>query len=246
MVERIRDAGETATWGARLRRHRARPPVRALFASVLLHVLVIVGFWLAGISITPEPEFVQYRVTLVSPPPQEQGEPDQEVVTPPTPVVVEPEPEPPAPEPEPEPSKPEPQPPKPETSTPREVERKPDPEPVKGRDPQPSSAGGENLNVQLEGEEFPYPDYLENIVRTLHNYFRWNGASNLEAEVVFHIRREGSVGGIRIVRKSGNFQFDLQAHEAVDRAGRAGAFGPLPDGWQQDRLWISFTFEPAK
>jgi hypothetical protein len=48
------------------------------------------------------------------------------------------------------------------------------------------------------------------------------------------------------VRKSGNFQFDLQAHEAVDRAGRAGAFGPLPDGWQQDRLWISFTFEPAK
>ncbi|HEX6135355.1 MAG TPA: TonB C-terminal domain-containing protein [Longimicrobiales bacterium] len=246
MAERTRSPkGEASTWGARLRRHRSRPPARALVASVLLHVLVIAGFWLAGIQITPEPDFVQYRVTLVSPPPQEEGE-QEEVVTPPTPVVIEPEPEPPAPEPEPDPPKPDPDAAKPPTSTPREVEKEPDPEPVKGPDPKPSTAGGENLNVQLEGEEFPYPDYLENIVRTLHNYFRWSGASNLEAEVVFYIRRDGTVGGIRIVRKSGNFQFDLQAHEAVDRAGRTGAFGALPDGWQQDRLWISFTFEPAK
>jgi len=236
------------TWGARLRRRRARPPARALFGSVALHGVVIAVFWLAGLQLRPEPEFVQYRVTLVSPPPQVEGEPEPEVSTPPTPVIVEPEPEPdpPAPEPEPEPEPERPPPPKPETSTPPpEREKKPE-EPVKGPDPVPSSVGGDNLNVQLQGEEFPYPEYLENIVRTLHNYFRWNGAPNLEAEVVFYIQRDGTVGGIRIVRKSGNFQFDLQAHEAVDRAGRAGAFGPLPDGWQQDRLWISFTFEPAK
>src|SRR5690606_20254330 len=113
-------------------------------------------------------------------------------------------------------------------------------------DPDPRSPGGDNLKVRQDGEEFPYQDYRDNIVRTLHNYFRWSGSPNLEAEVVFYIRRDGTPGGIRIVRKSGNFQFDLQAHEAVDRAGRAGAFGPLPDGWQEDRLWISFTFEPAK
>jgi outer membrane biosynthesis protein TonB len=239
-----------STWGARLRRHRARPPARALIASVLLHAFVIAAFWVAGIQLSPEPEFVQYRVTLVSPPPQEQGEPEP-APAPETPVLVEPEPEPPAPEPEPEQPKPEepkpaPEPPKPQTATPPPEEKKPDPEPVKGRDPRPSSAGGENLNVRQDGEEFPYPDYLENIVRQLHRMFRWGGSANLEAEVVFYIQRDGTTGGIRLVRRSGNFQFDLQAHEAVDRAGRTGAFGPLPDGWQQDRLWVSFTFEPPK
>lgn len=243
--------GQPSTWGARLKRHRARPPARALVASILLHVFVIAGFWLAGVRLSPEPEFVQYRVTLVSPPPQEQGEPEPAAV-PETPVLAEPEPDPPAPVADPEPERPpeqptpRPEPPKPQTATPPPEEIKPDPAPVRGPDPKPSPVGGENLTVRQDGEDFPYPDYLANIVRRLHSYFRWNGAPNLEAEVVFYIQRDGSVGGIRIVRKSGNFQFDLQAHEAVDRAGRAGAFGPLPDGWQQDRLWISFTFEPQK
>lgn len=245
--------GNPSTWGARLRRHRAKPPARALIASVLLHVFVLAAFWLAGIELTPEPDFVQYRVTLVSPPPQEAGEPET-VTAPETPVIAEPEPEPepPAPEPEPEPEQPKPEepkpapaPPKPETATPA-PEKKPDPEPVRGRDPVPSSAGGENLNIRNDGEEFLYPEYQANIIRQLNRMFRWNGAANLEAEVVFYIQRDGSVGGIRLVRRSGNFEFDLQAHEAVDRAGRTGAFGPLPDGWQQDRLWVSFTFEPPK
>lgn len=220
-----------------------------LVASVLLHVFVIAAFWVAGVQITPEPEFVQYRVTLVSPPPQEQGEPEAQAVLE-TPVLVEPEPEPPAPQPEPEvrqpdPPRPQPAPPT-QTATPPPEEKKPDPAPVRGPDPKPSPVGGDNLNVQLDGEEFPFPDYLANIVTQLHRMFRWSGSANLEAEVVFYIQRDGTAGGVRIVRKSGNFQFDLQAHEAVDRAGRTGAFGPLPDGWQQDRLWISFTFEPQK
>lgn len=242
--------GAPATWGGRLRRRRSKPPARALIASVLLHTGVIAAFWLAGVTITPEPEFVQYRVTLVSPPPQEEGEPEP-VAAPETPVVAEPVPEPPAPQPEPEPEKPAPAPPKPEPAPPtptppKPADPKPDPEPARGADPTPSTTGGENLNVQLDGEEFPFPDYLENIVMQLHRVFRWNGSPNLEAEVVFYIQRDGSTGGIRIVRKSGNFEFDLQAHEAVDRAGRTTAFGPLPDGWQQDRLWIRFTFEPQK
>lgn len=252
MAEETRRSSEGApsTWGARLKRHRSKPPALALVASVLLHVLVIAGFWLAGIQITPEPEFVQYRVTLVSPPPQEEGEPEPQPA-PPTPVIAEPEPEPAAPEPEPEPTPPKPKPkpetPKPETSKPPPTEeREAEPKPSKGADPKPSTTGGENLNVQLDGEEFPYPDYLENIIAQLNRMFRWSGPANLEAEVVFYIQRDGTVGGIRIVRKSGNFQFDLQAHEAVDRAGRTGALGPLPDGWQSDRLWISFTFEPQK
>lgn len=240
------------TWGARLRRHRARPPALALVASVLLHVAVAGALWAAGLQLRPEPAFVQYRVTLVSPPPQEQGEPDPEPPAPTTPVVVdEPEPEPSAPQPEPKPEppqptppEPKPQPPKPAEATPKPVERKP--EPTRGREPRPDSPGGENLRVQQDGEEFPYQDYLDNIVRQLHRMFRWNGPANLEAEVVFYIQRDGTVGGLRLVRRSGNFDFDLAAHEAVDRAGRTGAFGALPDGWQSDRLWISFTFEPPR
>lgn len=238
--------GRPSTWGARLRRHRAKPPARAIVASVLLHVLVVAGFWIAGIQLSPEPDFVQYRVTLVSPPPQEAGEPEP-VSAPETPVIAEPEPEPPAPEPD-RPQRqpePEPAPPKPETAT-ATPDVKPEPAPVRGPDPKPVTIGGENRNVQLEGAEFPFPEYLENIVTQLHRMFRWSGSPNLEAEVVFYIQRDGTAGGIRIVRRSGNFQFDLQAHEAVDRAGRTGAFGPLPDGWQQDRLWVSFTFEPPK
>lgn len=248
-MARAPEQGTGSTWGARLKRRGSRPPAPALLASLLLHGGVIAGLWLAGLQFTRQPEFVQYRVTLVSPPPQVEGEPEAEPpAAEPTPVIAEPEPEPPQPEPQPEPEKPKPAPPKPQTSTPPPTppEKKPDPEPVKGRDPDPASPGGENLAVQLDGEEFPFPEYLENIVLQLHRIFRWNGSPNLEAEVVFYIQRDGGVGGLKIVRKSGNFQFDLQAHEAVDRAGRTGAFGPLPDDWQQDRLWIRFTFEPPK
>src|SRR5690606_8932629 len=125
--------GQPSTWGARLKRSRAKPPVRAVVASVLIHACVVAGFWLAGIQLTPEPEFVQYRVTLVSPPPQEQGEPEP-AAAPETPVIAEPEPEPepPAPEPEPEqpkpePPKPQPEPPKQQTATPPPEEKKPAP-----------------------------------------------------------------------------------------------------------------------
>jgi outer membrane biosynthesis protein TonB len=243
--------GTPSTWGGRLRRRRSRPPRRVLFGTLLLHALAVAAFWAAGLQLTPEPDFIQYRVTLVSPPPQEEGEPEP-VQAPETPVIAEPEPDPPAPQPEPEKAKPEqprPEPPKaapPKPPPPKPEEKKPDPTPPKGADPKPSTRGGENLEVQQDGEEFPYQEYLDNIVVQLHRMFRWSGSPNLEAEVVFYIQRDGTIGGLRLVRRSGNFQFDLQAHEAVDRAGRTGAFGPLPDGWQQDRLWIRFTFEPPK
>ncbi|MEX1183157.1 MAG: TonB C-terminal domain-containing protein [Gemmatimonadota bacterium] len=233
--------GTQSTWGSRLRRRRSRPPRRAVAASLLLHVAVIAIMWVAGVRLRPElPDFVQYRVTLVSPPAQVLAEEPEPVETI-TPVIIEPEPEPePVPVPVPKPA---------ETPTTQAVtppvEKKPDPQPAKGPDPKPVAIGGEDVDVDIEGAEFPYPDYLENIMGQLRRYFRWNGPANLEAEVVFNILRDGSVGpGIRLVRKSGNFNFDLQAVEAVELAGRNRAFGTLPEGWQGDRLWISFTFKP--
>ncbi|CAN5740355.1 hypothetical protein BH23GEM10_BH23GEM10_11040 [soil metagenome] len=235
---------ELSTWGSRLRRQRVRPPRRDIVASVLLHVGVVGGLWLAGVTLRPQlPDFEQYRVTLVSPPAQVEGEPQPVETT--TPVVAEPEPEPQPVEPTPAPT---PTTPPPQTQAPveRPVERPPEPTPARGPDPKPVSIGGEDVNVNIEGAEFPYPDYLQNIQLQLSRYFR-PGAANLEAEVVFYILRDGSVGpNIRVVRRSPDFNFNLQAVEAVERAGQNGVFGPLPDGWQGDRLWISFTFYPRR
>ncbi len=46
-------------------------------------------------------------------------------------------------------------------------------------------------------------------------------------------------------RRSGNFSFDLSAQGAIEAAGNAKAFGPLPDGWDADVLPVSFFFTPA-
>ena len=56
--------------------------------------------------------------------------------------------------------------------------------------------------------------------------------------------RDGSVKDIKLIKPSGNWSFDLSAQGAVEAAGTAGAFGPLPDGWPADVLPVSFYFTP--
>ena len=228
-----------ARLGDSMRKRRVRPPTRSVMLSLLSHGVLAAAFWVAGLTVTSElPEFEVYRVELVSPPPQVEGEP--EPVTPTQPVVEEPEP----PEPEVQQSEPEPQ---VQTQSavqqeiPRTVE---EPKPAQGNNPEPVEVGGEGANVRIEGQEFPFPEYLENIVLQLPRYLRWSGASNLSATVIFYIASDGSVGGLRLDRQSGNFNFDLEAMSAVEQAGRRGAFGALPDGYQGDRLWLRFTFLP--
>ena len=57
--------------------------------------------------------------------------------------------------------------------------------------------------------------------------------------------RDGSVRDIRFVTRSGSFAFDLSAQGAIEAAGNAGVFGPLPDGWDADVLPVSFYFKPV-
>jgi len=64
------------------------------------------------------------------------------------------------------------------------------------------------------------------------------------AVVAFYINRDGTSGGIRIVERSGDIMFDAETMSAVELAGKNKAFGPLPDGWLQDRLWVRFRFLP--
>jgi outer membrane biosynthesis protein TonB len=215
------------------------PGKRAFAAAVLLHVLpfvLVIGDVFEAAE--PLPEYKVYRVDIYSPPPQALGEP--EAPAKPAPAIVKP----------------------PETKT-VAVEKKPaapvvKPPPAKnvttgtgksevakGRNPDPTTkAGGEGLDVHMAGDEFPYPEYLENIIRQLNRYFRWTGA-DLTAQVGFEIMRDGSVKAIRVQKKSGNINFDLEAIGAIEQAGKRGAFGPLPEGWVNDRLAISFRFEPT-
>ncbi len=219
---------------------RSRPGGKALTASIVLHA---VGFGLlfAGVARpSPVPEFVTMRVDLVAAP---------------TPVVETTEPEP-----QPSPSEPEPAPPvaeeEPEPVPTEEPEPEEEAQPVEETpvdtteaepSPTPSEAvgtGEDAVNMSMEGLEFAYPDYLENIITQINRFFRWTGTSRPTAEVYFVINRDGSVGDIRLVRRSGNAAFDFEAIGAIEQAGRRRAFGPLPEGFPADRLQLRFEFRP--
>lgn len=106
-------------------------------------------------------------------------------------------------------------------------------------------AGTDVSNVRTEGINFPYPEYLNNIVRQIQLRFKPRAAGNLVTEVVFFIRRDGSVQDLQIARRSGSLAFDLEAQGAIEAVSAARAFGPLPAGWGDDVLKVIFTFEPG-
>jgi outer membrane biosynthesis protein TonB len=215
-----------------------------IHASLLLLVV-------AGIK-TPPPMAPIYTVELVAAPrPSPSARPAPEAVSRP---AEQPDPGPPAPKPSkttavPVPTK---TPPKPKPTGPRS-----EPDPVK-REPAPRSqsqvapapgetpsTGTDAVNIKTPGLQFAYPEYLRNIVAQV--YRRWDrpgGNQSLRAEVSFFIMRDGSVRDIRFVTPSGNFSFDLSAQGAIEAAGNARAFGPLPDGYEADVLPVSFFFTP--
>ena len=116
--------------------------------------------------------------------------------------------------------------------------------------PAPRAGGGpiggkgtDGATVQTEGIDFPFPGYLNNIVRQIALRFNpADASSSRRAEVRFVIRRDGSVIGIGFVTRSGSYAFDLEAQGAVEAAARE--FGPLPEGFRDDALPVVFSFDP--
>lgn len=107
------------------------------------------------------------------------------------------------------------------------------------------STGTDAATIRTEGVEFPFPGYLRNLVAQV--YRRWRppgGNTDLEAEMIFFVHRDGSVTGLQFVKRSGSFAFDLEAQGAVEASARAGAFGALPVGYGPDMLPVSFFFSP--
>ena len=105
--------------------------------------------------------------------------------------------------------------------------------------------GTDVATVRTEGVDFPFPGYLENIVRQIAKNFGEHRNSNVRAEVSFLIRRDGSVSAIQFVTRSGNYSFDLDAQGAVEAAGKNNGFGPLPNGFSDDVLPVIFSFDPT-
>jgi protein TonB len=105
--------------------------------------------------------------------------------------------------------------------------------------------GTDVATVRSDGIEFPFPGYLNNIVRQIAlNFKPRNPAARLKAEVRFLIHRDGSVSDLTFIRRSGNFSFDLEAQGAVEAASSTRAFGPLPTGFPDDALPVVFSFDP--
>ena len=104
--------------------------------------------------------------------------------------------------------------------------------------------GTDVATVRSDGIEFPFPGYLNNIVRQIALNFKPRTDARLKAEVRFLIHRDGSVSNIDFVRKSGVFSFDLEARGAIEAASSARRFGPLPAGFPDDVLPVVFSFDP--
>ncbi|NOT07829.1 MAG: TonB C-terminal domain-containing protein [Gemmatimonadales bacterium] len=179
-----------------------------------------------------------YAVTLVAAPPA-------------TATARAPTTEPPAPAPAPAPPKVQPKakapPAKPTAKAPAKAAGRRDANPSGPLPGEKPGQGSDIANVNLQGKEFPYPEYLRNIVTQI--YRRWNRPANnapLEAEVSFVILRDGTVRDIKILRGSKSYSFDDEALGAVETAANAKAFGALPAGYPSDYLPISFLFTPRQ
>jgi len=222
-----------------------------LALSAALHAGLLAGF-LALRAPEPPPRPPTYRVNLVAAPPGPRAvgvvqpptaTPPPEAKAPPRPVTERPaEPTVPtgkrAPVKRAEPKR--------STPTPAAGTKKPaaTPAPRAGGGPQ-GGRGADVANVRTEGIEFPFPGYLENVVRQIALRFTPPPGSSLRAEVMFLIHRDGHVSNLRFTQSSGSYAFDLEARGAVEKAARERAFGGLPAGFPDDVLPVIFSFDPS-
>jgi periplasmic protein TonB len=104
--------------------------------------------------------------------------------------------------------------------------------------------GADVANIRTEGIEFPFPGYLQNIVRQVRVNFAPSDRTMRTAEVFFFIRRDGSMAGFRFLQRSGSYSFDLECQGAVEAAAASKSWGPLPAQFMDDVLPVIFRFDP--
>jgi outer membrane biosynthesis protein TonB len=245
------------------------PPAPRLFggamASVALHGGLIGAFLF--LRPAPTPQAPVYRVKLIGGPagPRSVGVVRPQPTAPAPPVVETPPP--PAATPPPETKKTVPVPKAKTTPVPKQVTptappktgkqatltnpsktavqpKTPPPQPAAGGGPE-GGKGADVATIDTPGIEFPYPWYTDNIARRVIQAFG-NSNARYIAEIRFVIQRDGTVdpASIQYVRRSGNYSFDTQAKGAVESVANAKLFGPLPQGFREDILPVTFRFSP--
>jgi outer membrane biosynthesis protein TonB len=228
-----------------------------IVVSAALHLVAASAFLLTrGHAAPPMPPVYKVSLTAAPPGPRAIGEvqPTPPAATPPAPTPQPPAPTPVAPRSVPEPSrmkappakaaKTTKAPPKAATPSAAPAAKAPSaPAPPAGGGPT-GGRGADVANVQVAGINFPYPEYLQNVVRQIAVRFTPPRGGALTAVVTFMIRRDGSVAGLRLTTRSGVYSFDTEAMGAVDAAAQARAFGPLPQGFSDDVLPVIFSFDP--
>jgi TonB family protein len=232
-----------------IRRQTTRPGPSAALGSILVHGAVVAAALGVAASGPNIDQFVSYNSELVSMPGPDLGDLVVEAPAPAAPAAPEPEAQPvvkepevakPEPKPEPKPEEPRPEP-EPSPAPPRPTQ--PEPSPSSG---QPSGAeSAEAVNIRIAGLRRDYPVYYNNIILQTRRCFRWAGQGSPEAEVYFVINADGTVSDARLLRRSGNVAFDVEAMGAIECAGQPGRFGALPQDLPFDRLPIRFTFRPS-
>lgn len=227
---------------------RARPAgmTAPLFASALLHVGFAAAVLVASRAGTHVALPPMYKVELIAAPP---GAPAVGVVTD-APVPDKAAPVPPKDVPKPAPDavpikKPTARtaPKKPDKATPG-ARAKPSTDAPRAGGGAVGGSGADVANIRTEGIDFPFPGYLQNIVRQVRVNFSPSDKSLRTAEVFFLIRRDGTMAGFRFLQKSGSYAFDLECQGAVEAAAAAKAWGPLPAQFMDDVLPVIFRFDP--
>jgi protein TonB len=223
-------------------------------ASVVFHAALAAAFIFLTAPTREAPTPPLYRVQLLAAPagPHEAG-----VVQPPD---IRPKPPTPAPIPKSTPETKLAPKIKPKTVTPPKkatpiAQPKTAPPPPKTQTPPPTAGGGaiggkgaDESPINTAGLDFPYPEYLNNIAReVIHQFQTQQTRATLVADVGFIIRRDGTIdpNSLHMVKSSGSYAFDQQALGAVEAAGNAKRFGPLPPGFREDILPVVFRFTPA-
>jgi periplasmic protein TonB len=226
------------------RADRTRPPGTAvgMVGSVVMHAAVA-GLLFTGVG-SPVKGPPPYHVKLVASNVQTEKKrlAREAIPTPPQPKPAPVKPQPPKPTKKPAPPEPKKQ--------PVDTNKEPPAQTVSPVQPLPGetpSTGTDVANIDTPGLEFPFPEYLQNIVAQIYrNWDRDPSQLSRTASLSFMILRDGTVRDIRFVNRSGSFSFDLSAQGAVEASANANAFGPLPDGWDADVLPVTLIFRPTR
>jgi TonB family protein len=121
----------------------------------------------------------------------------------------------------------------------KEVSRRP-----KVRDEGGEGGGTGVGGLELEGEEFPFPYYLELFVNKIRSNWKnpiQGTETMISAQVYFKISRTGRITGVALKKGSGNFIYDQAAVRAVLAS---NPLPPLPEGYSGESLGVTCDIIP--